>query len=94
MSPVTAIFITATGTDIGKTYVACALIRALRKQGRPVDAFKPVLEQAETLLPRAIGPGEVLQLRLMLIKIVNDALSFLQGCNNVKDTTVGTPFLT
>ena len=39
----TAVFITATGTDIGKTHVACALIRALRAQGRPVDAFKPVL---------------------------------------------------
>ena len=39
----TTVFITATGTDIGKTHVACALIRALRAQGRPVDAFKPVL---------------------------------------------------
>ena len=38
-----AIFITATGTDIGKTHVACALIRALRSQARAVDAFKPVL---------------------------------------------------
>jgi dethiobiotin synthetase len=38
-----AIFITATGTDIGKTHIACALIRALRAQDRPVDAFKPVL---------------------------------------------------
>lgn len=37
------IFITATGTDIGKTYVAAALIRALRAQGRAVDAFKPAL---------------------------------------------------
>jgi dethiobiotin synthetase len=39
----TTVFITATGTDIGKTHIACALIRALRAQGRPVDAFKPVL---------------------------------------------------
>ena len=38
-----ALFITATGTDVGKTYVACALIRALRAHKRPVDAFKPVL---------------------------------------------------
>ena len=37
------LFITATGTDIGKTYVAAALIRALRAAGRPVEAFKPVL---------------------------------------------------
>ena len=39
----TAIAITATGTDVGKTFVACGLITALRAQGRAVDAFKPVL---------------------------------------------------
>jgi dethiobiotin synthetase len=38
-----ALFISATGTDVGKTFVACALIRALRAHKRPVDAFKPVL---------------------------------------------------
>ncbi len=38
-----ALFVSAVGTDVGKTYVACALISALRKQKRPVDAFKPVL---------------------------------------------------
>jgi dethiobiotin synthetase len=37
-----AIFITATGTDIGKTFVASGLIRHLRGAGRPVDALKPV----------------------------------------------------
>jgi dethiobiotin synthetase len=38
-----ALFVSATGTDVGKTFVACALIRALRAQNRAVDAFKPVL---------------------------------------------------
>lgn len=38
-----ALFVTATGTDIGKTFVAAGLIRALRAQGRAVDALKPVL---------------------------------------------------
>jgi dethiobiotin synthetase len=37
------LFVTATGTDVGKTHVACALIQALRAADRPVDAFKPVL---------------------------------------------------
>ncbi len=37
------LFVTATGTDVGKTFVACALIRALRARGTAVDAFKPVL---------------------------------------------------
>ncbi|HET6158886.1 MAG TPA: dethiobiotin synthase [Dongiaceae bacterium] len=38
-----AFFMTATGTDIGKTYLACGLIRAWRGQGLRVSAFKPVL---------------------------------------------------
>lgn len=38
-----AFFMTATGTDIGKTYLACGLIRAWRSQGLRVAAFKPVL---------------------------------------------------
>lgn len=38
-----ALFITATGTDVGKTFVACALIRALLAQGKTVEAFKPIL---------------------------------------------------
>lgn len=39
----TAIFVTATGTDIGKTFVAAGLIRHYRKAGRAVDAVKPVM---------------------------------------------------
>jgi dethiobiotin synthetase len=38
-----AYFITATGTDIGKTFVARGLIRALRADGREVAALKPVM---------------------------------------------------
>ena len=38
-----AFFITATGTDIGKTFVAAGLIRHLRATGREVDAIKPVM---------------------------------------------------
>jgi dethiobiotin synthetase len=37
-----AIFVTATGTDIGKTFVVAGLIRHFRAAGREVDAFKPV----------------------------------------------------
>jgi dethiobiotin synthetase len=37
------VFVTATGTEVGKTFVACALIRALVRRGTPIDAFKPVL---------------------------------------------------
>jgi dethiobiotin synthetase len=61
---VSAIFITATGTDVGKTFVAVSLIRHLRQMGRLVDALKPVVsgfdpEQAATsdpgVLLRALG---------------------------------------
>lgn len=38
-----ALFVTGTGTDIGKTYVSCAVIRALKARGAVVDAFKPVV---------------------------------------------------
>lgn len=38
-----SLFVTGTGTDIGKTYVSCALIHALKARGAVVDAFKPVV---------------------------------------------------
>jgi dethiobiotin synthetase len=39
----TAVFVTATGTDIGKTFVAAGLIQHLRRAGRPVDCIKPIV---------------------------------------------------
>ena len=42
-----AVFITATGTDVGKTFVARGLIRALREHGRTVAALKPVVSGFE-----------------------------------------------
>jgi dethiobiotin synthetase len=38
----TAIFVTATGTDIGKTFVTAGLTRTLRRRGRAVEALKPI----------------------------------------------------
>lgn len=37
------LFIAGAGTDLGKTFVACALIRALRARGLSVDALKPAV---------------------------------------------------
>ena len=37
------LFVTATGTDIGKTFVTAGIVGALRRQGRAVEALKPVL---------------------------------------------------
>jgi dethiobiotin synthetase len=39
----TAIFITATGTEVGKTLVTCGLIRHFRRGGGAVAAVKPVV---------------------------------------------------
>jgi dethiobiotin synthetase len=39
---VSAVFVTGTGTDIGKTFVAAGVIRHLRQSGRSVAALKPV----------------------------------------------------
>ncbi|MDP3491168.1 MAG: dethiobiotin synthase [Phenylobacterium sp.] len=38
-----ALFIAGAHTDVGKTYVACALIAAARAQGLAVGAFKPAV---------------------------------------------------
>jgi dethiobiotin synthetase len=40
---VTAIFVTGTGTDVGKTFLSAALIRHWRSAGHAVAAFKPVV---------------------------------------------------
>jgi dethiobiotin synthetase len=53
----TALFVTATGTDIGKTFVTAGLIHALRRTGRTVDAAKPVISgfSPETLAAADTG---------------------------------------
>lgn len=38
-----AFFITATGTEIGKTYVSASLLQAARDAGRSVSAIKPLM---------------------------------------------------
>ncbi len=53
----TAIFITGTGTDIGKTFVATALIRHLREMGRAVDAIKPVVSGFDPAQAGSSDPG-------------------------------------
>jgi dethiobiotin synthetase len=64
----TAFFITATGTDIGKTFVTKGLIRHMHAAGRPVAAIKPVvsgfdphtwLESDSAVLLAALGSGGI-----------------------------------
>jgi dethiobiotin synthetase len=57
----TAIFITATGTDVGKTFVAASLIRTLQQMGRAVEAIKPVASGFDAEHPEASDSGVLLQ---------------------------------
>jgi dethiobiotin synthetase len=50
-----AVFITSTGTDVGKTFVACGLIRHIHDQERMVDAVKPVVSG---FLPRKAATSD------------------------------------
>jgi dethiobiotin synthetase len=57
---VTAIFVTGTGTDVGKTFVTAALISHCRAKGRPVEAFKPVVSGFDSAAADASDPGVLL----------------------------------
>ncbi|MDG2527433.1 dethiobiotin synthase [Caulobacter endophyticus] len=56
-----ALFVAGTGTDIGKTHVACAVIRALKAKGVAVDAFKPVVSGFDPADPSASDPARLAQ---------------------------------
>jgi dethiobiotin synthetase len=55
-----AFFVTGSGTDIGKTFVATALVRCLRKQGRAVEALKPVVSGFDPEAPEGSDPAILL----------------------------------
>jgi dethiobiotin synthetase len=57
---VPAIFVTATGTDVGKTFVMAGLIRHLRAAGRPVEAIKPIVSGFDPAALQASDPGVLL----------------------------------
>jgi dethiobiotin synthetase len=58
---VSAIFITGTGTEVGKTFVAASLIRHLRTMGRSLEAIKPVVSGFDPEHLAASDPGILLQ---------------------------------
>lgn len=61
MPRVTAIFITATGTDVGKTHVAASLIGHFRRMGRRVAALKPVVSGFDPQQPEDSDPAVLLR---------------------------------
>jgi dethiobiotin synthetase len=56
-----AIFITGTGTDVGKTFVTSSLIRLFRRMGRAVDAIKPVVSGFDPQTAETSDPGILLE---------------------------------
>jgi dethiobiotin synthetase len=56
----TAVFITATGTDIGKTFIARGMIAELRARGRGVEALKPVITGFDPHAPQISDTGRLL----------------------------------
>jgi len=57
---VTAIFVTGSGTDVGKTFLSAALIRHWRAAGHTVAAFKPVVSGFDSATPETSDPGVLL----------------------------------
>jgi len=55
-----AYFVTATGTDIGKTFVTAGLIRHLRAEEKAVSALKPVVSGFDDATRDASDPGQLL----------------------------------
>jgi dethiobiotin synthetase len=56
----TAYFVTATGTDIGKTFVTAGFIRVLRAKGEKVSALKPVVSGFDMATAALSDPGVLL----------------------------------
>ena len=58
---ISAFFITATGTSIGKTFVTAALCHQLSMIGKPVQALKPVISGYEDIAADNTDSGVLLQ---------------------------------
>lgn len=53
-------FVTATGTDVGKTYVTAGIIRAARRAGRSAAGIKPLLSGYDPATPELSDAGQLL----------------------------------
>lgn len=56
----TSYFVTATGTDIGKTFVTAGIIRHLREQRQKVAALKPIVSGFDLATAALSDPGILL----------------------------------
>lgn len=56
-----ALFVTATGTDVGKTYVTAGILRAARQLGHLASAIKPLMSGYDAQMPQASDAGILLE---------------------------------
>ncbi|WP_374762935.1 dethiobiotin synthase [Yunchengibacter salinarum] len=74
----TGLFITSTGTDIGKTLITAALIRQRRARGLPVTALKPVISGLDPHTPGGSDTDVLMQALGESGKAAFDRISPLQ----------------
>lgn len=55
-----ALFVAGAHTDVGKTYAACAILRAARARGMAVEALKPVVSGFDPAAWTDSDPGRLL----------------------------------
>lgn len=72
-----AVFVTGTDTGIGKTFVSCALIKAIKQSGKTVEAMKPVASGCEW------REGQWQN---------EDALALMQACESMSEYAVVNPY--
>jgi len=56
----TTVFVTGSGTEIGKTYVSALLVRQMRTAGYPVSALKPVVSGVQEATFETSDPGQLM----------------------------------
>jgi dethiobiotin synthetase len=71
------IFVTGTDTGIGKTFVSCAIIQAMKKTGKTVEGMKPVASGCE--MQQGQWQNE-------------DALALMQACDSKSDYVLVNPY--
>ncbi len=72
----TAIFVTSSGTDVGKTFVTVRLLDELRAAGRRARALKPIASGFDPSRPGDSDPGRLLRAQGLALSAANlDAVS-------------------
>lgn len=72
------IFVTATGTDVGKTFVSALLVKKLREEGFNCGYYKPALSGAEVINGEVV-PGDCAYVK-KVAGLPESAMDYLSYC--------------